>query len=83
MSRNAHAKSGVGPTMDLVPTPLGTAGVTWYPALGSVRAVALLGHATMDLITDATSMWIERQLSDRATGTLPAGTGPASPPPPR
>jgi hypothetical protein len=45
--------------------------------------VALLGHATMDLITDATSMWIERQLSDRATGTLPAGTGPASPPPPR
>jgi pimeloyl-ACP methyl ester carboxylesterase len=122
MSRNAHAKSGVGPTMDLVPTPVGTAGVTWYPALGSVRAVALLGHgspaellttgrptlviqgsrdpfgrpgqfpalppeielveipdanhtfgttdatprsATMDLITDATSRWIERQLLKR------------------
>jgi uncharacterized protein len=46
MSRNAHAKSGVGPTMDLVPTPVGTAGVTWYPALGSVRAVALLGHGS-------------------------------------
>ena len=46
MSRNAHAKSGVDPTMDLVPTPVGTAGVTWYPALGSVRAVALLGHGS-------------------------------------
>jgi predicted alpha/beta-hydrolase family hydrolase len=46
MSRNAHAKSAVGPTMDLVPTPVGTAGVTWYPALGSVRAVALLGHGS-------------------------------------
>jgi predicted alpha/beta-hydrolase family hydrolase len=46
MSRNAQAKSGVDPTMDLVPTPVGTAGVTWYPALGSVRAVALLGHGS-------------------------------------
>jgi hypothetical protein len=32
--------------MDLVPTPVGTAGVTWYPAHGSARAVALLGHGS-------------------------------------
>jgi hypothetical protein len=28
MSRNVHAKSGVGPAMDLVPTPVGTAAGT-------------------------------------------------------
>jgi predicted alpha/beta-hydrolase family hydrolase len=32
--------------MDLVPTPVGTAGITWYPAHGPVRAVVLLGHGT-------------------------------------
>ena len=32
--------------MDLVSTPVGTAGITWYPARGPVRAVALLGHGT-------------------------------------
>jgi hypothetical protein len=30
--------------MDLVPTPVGKAGITWYPAHGPTRAVALLGH---------------------------------------
>jgi hypothetical protein len=34
--------------MDLVPTPVGTAGITWYPAHGPVRAVALLGHGTVN-----------------------------------
>jgi len=32
--------------MDLVPTPVGPAGITWYPAHGPARAVALLGHGT-------------------------------------
>ena len=32
--------------MDLVPTPVGKAGITWYPAHGQTRAVALLGHGT-------------------------------------
>ena len=32
--------------MDLVPTPVGPAGITWYPAPGPARAVALLGHGT-------------------------------------
>jgi hypothetical protein len=32
--------------MDLVPTPVGTAGITWYPARGPVRAMAMLGHGT-------------------------------------
>jgi uncharacterized protein len=30
----------------LVPTPVGTARITWYPACGSMRAVALLGHGS-------------------------------------
>jgi uncharacterized protein len=46
MNRNGHATSGAGPAMDRVPTPVGTAGVTWYPAHGSARAVALLGHGS-------------------------------------
>jgi uncharacterized protein len=32
--------------MDLVPTPVGTAGITWYPARVPVRAIVLLGHGT-------------------------------------
>jgi uncharacterized protein len=32
--------------MDLTPTPVGTAGITWYPADGTARAVALLGHGS-------------------------------------
>jgi uncharacterized protein len=31
---------------ELVPTPVGTARLTWYPARGSARAVALLGHGS-------------------------------------
>ena len=31
---------------DLVSTPVGTARLTWYPAPGKARAVALLGHGT-------------------------------------
>ena len=46
MSRNAYTSSGDGAVMDLIPTPVGKAGVTWYPAHGSARAVALLGHGT-------------------------------------
>jgi uncharacterized protein len=49
MSRNVHnvhAESGAGPAMDFAPTPVGTAGVTWYPAHGPARAVALLGHGS-------------------------------------
>ena len=46
MSNHGNPKAATGPTMDLVPTPVGTAGVTWYPAHGPVRAVALLSHGT-------------------------------------
>jgi predicted alpha/beta-hydrolase family hydrolase len=46
MNRDAHEKSGADPVMDLVPTPVGTAGLTWHPAHGPARAVALLGHGT-------------------------------------
>ena len=31
---------------DLVSTPVGTARITWYPAPGTVRAIALLGHGS-------------------------------------
>jgi uncharacterized protein len=78
MSRNAHAKS-VGPTMDLViqgsSDPLGRPGQ--FPALPpEIELVeiptanhtfgtpdAIVRSATMDLITNATSRWIERQLA--------------------
>ena len=46
MNRNAEAESGARPVMDLVPTPVGAAGVTWYAAHGPARAVALLGHGS-------------------------------------
>jgi uncharacterized protein len=46
MSDNANSKTATGPTMDLVPTSAGPAGITWYPANGPARAVALLGHGT-------------------------------------
>jgi uncharacterized protein len=32
---------------ELVATPVGTARLTWYPARGSVQAVALLGHGSV------------------------------------
>jgi predicted alpha/beta-hydrolase family hydrolase len=38
---------------DFVPTPVGTARITWYPAHGSVRAVALLGHGSATGIESA------------------------------
>jgi hypothetical protein len=41
VNKDADAKSGANPVMDLVPTPVGTAGLTWYPAHGSARAVAM------------------------------------------
>ena len=44
MSRNAEPDGA--PAMDRVPTPVGTARVTWYPAHGAARAVALLGHGS-------------------------------------
>jgi predicted alpha/beta-hydrolase family hydrolase len=31
---------------ELIPTPVGTARISWYPAAGSPRAVALLGHGS-------------------------------------
>lgn len=31
MSRNAPANSSGDCTIDLIPTPVGTAGITWYP----------------------------------------------------
>src|SRR5260370_5643502 len=34
------------PNEELVPTPVGTARLTWYPAHGTARAVALLGHGS-------------------------------------
>jgi uncharacterized protein len=43
---NPQARTGTGPSTDLVPSPIGTAGVTWYRAHGPARAVALLGHGT-------------------------------------
>lgn len=38
---------------NLVPTPVGTASITWYPARGSARAVALLGHGSVTGIESA------------------------------
>ncbi|MEY9836596.1 alpha/beta family hydrolase [Streptacidiphilus sp. EB103A] len=46
MSSNANARTGAPPTMERVPTPVGTAGITWYPAHGTARAAALLGHGS-------------------------------------
>ena len=46
MSNTATPRAGTGRAMDLVPTPVGPAGITWYPAPGAARAVALLGHGT-------------------------------------
>ena len=45
---SSDAKPGVAaePAMDYVPTPVGTAGITWYPAQAPARAVAVLGHGT-------------------------------------
>src|SRR5258708_7650873 len=34
------------PNEELGPTPVGTARLTWYPAHGTARAVALLGHGS-------------------------------------
>lgn len=38
---------------DFVPTPVGKARITWYPAHGSARAVALLGHGSATGIESA------------------------------
>jgi predicted alpha/beta-hydrolase family hydrolase len=38
---------------DFVPTPVGKARVTWYPARGRARAVALLGHGSATGIESA------------------------------
>jgi len=38
---------------DLVSTPVGTARITWYPASGRARAVALLGHGSATGIESA------------------------------
>jgi predicted alpha/beta-hydrolase family hydrolase len=46
MSNRANSRAGTGPAMDLVSTPAGPAGITWYPAHGPARAVVLLGHGT-------------------------------------
>jgi uncharacterized protein len=46
MSSKANPRGGAESAMDLVPTPAGAAGITWYSAQGPVRAVAVLGHGT-------------------------------------
>jgi predicted alpha/beta-hydrolase family hydrolase len=46
MSSSPNPGNGAGPVMDLVPTPVGTAGITWHPAQRPARAVAVLGHGT-------------------------------------
>lgn len=38
---------------EFVATPVGTARITWYPARGSMRAVALLGHGSATGIESA------------------------------
>jgi uncharacterized protein len=38
---------------EFVATPVGTARITWYPARGSVQAVALLGHGSVTGIESA------------------------------
>jgi uncharacterized protein len=40
-------------SQEFVPTPAGTARITWYPARGSARAVALLGHGSVTGIESA------------------------------
>jgi predicted alpha/beta-hydrolase family hydrolase len=46
MNDSTNPMADTGPATQLVPTPVGTAGITWYPAPGPARAVALLGHGT-------------------------------------
>ncbi len=46
MRNPANHRAATGPAMDLVPTPVGTAGITWHRAPGPARAVVLLGHGT-------------------------------------
>jgi hypothetical protein len=71
MSNTANRRAET-PAMDLVPTPVGTAGITWYPAHGLEIPAAnhtfdtpgsISRLATMRLITDETLRWIERQLT--------------------
>jgi predicted alpha/beta-hydrolase family hydrolase len=38
---------------DFLPTPVGTARITWYPAHGGMRAVAVLGHGSVTGIESA------------------------------
>jgi uncharacterized protein len=48
----------------LVPAPVGTARITWYPARGSMRAVALLGHGS--------AIGIESPYLQALAGALPS-----------
>ena len=41
-----NTKLNAGANEEFVPTPVGTARITWYPARGTARAVALLGHGS-------------------------------------
>jgi uncharacterized protein len=48
LSGFAHRRAeAMQPREELVATPVGTARITWYPAKGTARAVALLGHGTV------------------------------------
>lgn len=46
MTTHPKPRTGTGTTRELVPTPIGTARLDWFPAQGRPRAVALLGHGT-------------------------------------
>jgi uncharacterized protein len=46
MSSNSKPRVAAESAMDHVPTPVGIAGITWYPAQAPARAAAVLGHGT-------------------------------------
>jgi uncharacterized protein len=52
-ARTKKTNTGTNANQELVPTPVGTALITWYPAQGAARAVALLGHGSATGIESA------------------------------
>jgi uncharacterized protein len=49
---STKANPGGNANEEFVPTPVGTARITWYPAHGTARAVALLGAADLQALAE-------------------------------
>ena len=70
MSRNAHGTSGGDAGMDFVSTPVGAAGINWFPAPGPPRAVAMLGHGTATGVEAADLQALAAALPDQGISVL-------------